>query len=81
MTYCKIIKGRIVFPQKIYIEDSVVYSPTEEQLKSQGWKQLITSIPPEVEENYHAEAIYFDTGDYILQNWIVVKDTVKDTEE
>lgn len=72
MIYCKLIEGQLIFaPQKIYIDNEIIHNPTDEQLESQGWKQLITSIPPEVREGHYVKATYFDTGDYILQNWIV----------
>lgn len=72
MIYCKLIEEQLIFaPQKIYINNEITHNPTDEQLESQGWKQLITSIPPEVKEGHYAKAAYFDTGDYILQNWIV----------
>ena len=72
MIYCKLIEGQLIFaPQKIYIDNEIIHNPTDEQLESQGWKQLITSIPPEVREGHYAKVAYFDTGDYILQNWIV----------
>lgn len=75
MIYCKLVEGQLIFaPQKIFIENKIVHNPTDKQLESQGWKQLVTSIPPEVEEGYHAEAVYFDADDFILQNWIVVEE-------
>ena len=72
MIYCKLIEGQLIFaPQKIYINNEIIHNPTDEQLESQGWKQLITSIPSEVREGHYTKAVYFDTGDYILQSWIV----------
>lgn len=75
MIYCKLIEWQLIFaPQKIFIEDKIVHNPTDEQLESQSWKQLVTSIPPEVEEGYYAKAVYFDADDFILQNWIIVEE-------
>lgn len=72
MIYCKLIEGQLIFaPQKIYIDNKIIHNPTDEQLESQGWKQLTTSMPPKVREGHYAKVVYFDTGDYILQNWIV----------
>ena len=84
MIYCKLIEGQLIFaPHKINLsKDTVVYNPTNQQLESQGWKQLITTIPPQTEDGYHIEANYIESDDYILQNWVVEKDSeeLEDTE-
>ena len=34
MIYCKLVEGQLIFaPQEIFIEDSIVHNPTEEQLQ------------------------------------------------
>ena len=72
MIYCKLIEGQLIFaPQEIFIEDSIVHNPTEEQLKIQGWKQLIVTIPPEINKEECLEETYIDIGEYILQDWII----------
>lgn len=72
MFYCKLIEGRLIFaPQKIQIDNNIIHNPNEEQLKLQGWKQLIVTIPPEIKKEEYLEETYIDIGEYILQNWII----------
>lgn len=72
MIYCKLTEGQLIFaPQKIFIENNIIYNPTEEQLKIQGWKQLIVTIPPQFKKEEYLEETYIDIGEYILQDWII----------
>ena len=73
--YCKLVEGHLVFaPHKIKIENNIIHDPTGEQLKSQGWKQLIVTIRPEIKEGQYLEVNYIDLGEYILRDWIIKKD-------
>ena len=72
MIYCKLVEGQLIFaPQKIQIDNNTIHNPTEEQLKLQGWKQLIVTIPPEIKKEECLEETYIDIGEYILQDWII----------
>ena len=72
MIYCKLIEGqKLIAPHKIQIENNIIHNPTEEQLKLQGWKQLIVTIPPEIKKEECLEETYIDIGEYILQDWII----------
>lgn len=72
MIYCKLIEGQLIFaPHKIQVENNIIHNPTEEQLKLQGWKQLIITMPPEIKKEECLEKTYMDIGEYILQDWII----------
>ena len=60
----------IKFKDKYIVHNETVYSnPTEEHLRSAGWKTLILTEKPEDEPMYYYEAYYEEDDDNIVQKW------------
>lgn len=75
MTYVKLQDGRLTYaPRKIKDGDTIVYNPTAEHLLPLGYKPLTIEPMPGVEEGYHAEPVYSETDDEVIQDWQVVED-------
>ena len=73
----KIIDGNLTYPpHKIVLLGMQIFNPTEEQLIQAGYKPIIETVMPEdpAPEGQHYEAQYTDSGDTIMQSWVLVDD-------
>ena len=70
----KLVNGAISYaPKQVKIGDSVVFNPTEEQLKQLGYKELEFSEEPRIEvKTQKAVPRFEEQEDKILQVWDVV---------
>lgn len=71
MIYGKLIDGAIVYaPRKLTTVDGcTVYNPPAELLIAQGYKPVICSSAPEVEEGFVAAEGWEETEEAIVQTW------------
>lgn len=67
----KLIDGRITYaPEQIKIGDSVVFNPTDEQLKQLGYKELEFSEEPKIEVKTQISVPRWEEQeDKIVQKW------------
>lgn len=63
-------------PHRIVLNGMQIFNPTEEQFLSAGWKTIVETPMPEepAPEGQHYEAEYTDSGDTIMQSWVLVDD-------
>ena len=70
MKYVKLIDGEIVFaPNPIKVNNYYIGNPSGEIYKSQGYKELEYTDPPEVEDGYEAISGWEELEDKIVQIW------------
>ena len=69
----KLINGVIQYaPKKIYIDNKLVFNPTDEQLKSQGYKEVEnTEKPNVVTKTQTAISSYIEQDGKIVQQWSI----------
>lgn len=67
----KLIDGVIKYaPKKIYIDNKLVFNPTDEQLKSQGYKEVEnTEAPSVLTKTQTAVSSYVEQDEKIVQQW------------
>ena len=67
----KLINNRPeAFTGRYIKRDGMVYAnPTDEQLRADGYKPLVTAEPPEEREGYYAVDTYTETDEAIVQTW------------
>lgn len=78
----KIIDGKLTYPtHRIVLDGMQIFNPTEEQLRSAGYKTITETDMPEepAPEGQHYEARYEDAGEYIVQSWELVGDEPEST--
>ena len=78
----KIINGVLTYPpHRIILNGMQIFNPTEEQLIQAGYKTIVETPMPEepAPEGQHYEAQYTDTGDTIMQSWVLVDNPPADT--
>lgn len=79
--YAKIIDGQLVAaPRKIPLGDKVIYNPTPENLTAAGYKPVVETDPPEVDEWHIAVPHYTEKKSQIVQSW-TVEDAPDDIDE
>lgn len=62
--------------------DGMVYAnPTDEQLRADGYKPLVTAEPPAEREGYYAVDTYTETDEAIVQTWTEYANEVFEVEE
>ena len=70
MTYAKLIDGEFVLaPKKLVVGDNTVYNPTADMLEADGWKEVVYTDPPVVEEGYIAVSGWQEEDNEIVQVW------------
>lgn len=69
----KLVSGVLQYaPKKIYIENQLVFNPTDEQLKAQGYKEVEnTEAPSVLTKTQTAVFSYVEQDDKIVQQWEV----------
>lgn len=69
----KLIDGVIKYaPKKIYIDNKLIFNPTDEQLKSQGYKEVEnTDQPNVVTKTQTAISSYIEQDGKIVQQWSI----------
>lgn len=67
----KLINGVIQYaPKKIYIDNKLVFNPTDEQLKAQGYKEVEnTEAPSVLTKTQTAVSSYVEQDEKIVQQW------------
>lgn len=67
----KLENGSIKYaPKKIIVDGTTIYNPTDEMLKQQGYKEVQSTIAPEVKtKTQMAVSNWVDSGEYITQEW------------
>lgn len=67
----KLENGSIKYaPKKIIVDGTMIYNPTDEMLKQQGYKEVQSTIAPEVKtKTQMAVSNWVDSGEYITQEW------------
>lgn len=67
----KLVSGALQYaPKKIYIENQLVFNPTDEQLKAQGYKEVEnTEAPSVLTKNQTAVSSYVEQDEKIVQQW------------
>lgn len=78
----KIIDGNLTYPpHRIILNGMQIFNPTEEQLIQDGYKPITEVAMPEepAPEGQHYEAQYTDSGDTIMQSWVLVDNPPADT--
>lgn len=81
--YGKIINGNLHrAPAKLAVGDTVVYNPTDEQLRSAGYKPVEHSGEPyDAPEGQHWESAWAEQDNVIVLDWHLVDDpTVTDID-
>ena len=74
MKYGKLINGELILaPRKLVGEETTTYNPTPEMLESAGYKPVVYTNPPVVEEGYVAVAGWVEENDEIVETWQVVE--------
>ena len=79
----KLENGRIEnAPKKIKIGSMLIFNPTDEILKEQGYKELqTTDMPDDAPENKLYVSSWIDAGETIQQVWTLVDTPPKSREE
>ena len=69
----KLVSGALQYaPKKIYIENQLVFNPTDEQLKAQGYKEVEnTEAPSVLTKTQTAVFFYVEQDEKIVQQWEV----------
>lgn len=69
----KLINGVIQYaPKKIYIDNKLIFNPSDEQLKSQGYQEVeYTDQPNVVTKTQTAIPIYIEQDGKIVQQWSI----------
>lgn len=78
----KIVDGKLAYPpHRIVLDGMLIFNPTETQLRQAGYKEIQeTPLPEEpAPEGQHYEAQYEDSGEYIVQSWVLVDDVPVET--
>lgn len=67
----KLVSGALQYaPKKIYIENQLVFNPTDEQLKAQGYKEVEnTEAPSVLTKTQTAVSSYVEQDEKIVQQW------------
>lgn len=60
------------FPMLI-IDGVEKWFPTDAEYIENGFKRIITSTPPEIDEEHHLELLYTENEEEIHQTWLVVE--------
>ncbi len=80
MNYCKLISDNSIEMLKnglLIIDGRVYANPSQERLKAQGYKPLLSEDEPEYDkENEFLERIYTQTEDSIIESFIIKKRSV-----
>ena len=72
MTYAKLIDGEVFFASRRILNGaSVIYNPPVAVFAALGYKPVIFTEAPEVEEGYVAVPGWTETEEEILQTWSV----------
>ena len=70
MGYGKYIGGSLSFaPMKMQIGETIIYNPSEEQLKADGYKPLVYVEPSEAPDGYQYVSIWEEKETAIEQVW------------
>lgn len=74
--YGKLIDGNLHrAPSKLTIGETVVYNPTDEQLRNAGYKPVEYYDQPEnTPDGQHWESSFIEQDDAIVQDWYLVDD-------
>lgn len=78
----KIIDGKLAYPpHRIVLNGMQIFNPTTDQLSQAGYKPITETAMPEepAPEGQHYEAQYTDSGDTIMQSWVLVDNPPADT--
>ena len=69
----KLVNGVLQYaPKKIYIENQLVFNPTDEQLKSQGYKEVENiEAPSVITKTQVAVSSYIEQDKKIIQQWSI----------
>ena len=69
----KLVSGALQYaPKKIYIENQLVFNPTDEQLKAQGYKEVEnTEAPSVLTKTQTAVSSYVEQDGKIVQQWSI----------
>lgn len=82
MTYAKIENGILTYPpHRIVLNGMQIFNPSTDQLTQAGYKPITEAPMPEdpAPEGQHYEAQYTDSGDTIMQSWVLVDDEPVET--
>ncbi len=72
--YGKLENGRFIKAKHFIIdENATIINPTDEMYEKQGYKKLIESEMPELEENQSFEISYEETETEIIKTYKVVE--------
>lgn len=73
--YGKIVNGILQYaPNKITVEDSVIYNPKVEELQTLGYKIILQGEMPAYQQGYHTVTYYTETANSIVENYRLEKD-------
>ena len=73
MYYAKLIDSELVFaPRKLRGGENTVYNPPAALLEAEGYKPVVYTEAPAVEEGCRAVCGWTETADKILQTWTAV---------
>lgn len=77
MNYCKLISDNKIEMLKngvLIIDGRAYINPSQERLKAQGYKPLLSEDEPEYDkENEFLERIYTQTEDSVIESFIIRK--------
>jgi len=77
MKYAKLINDNLQYaPNKIILDDAVVYNPSGEMLIDLGYLPVIYTDPPTTPDNYVLRSEWIEQNDAIVQTWTLVKNTL-----
>lgn len=82
MKYGKIENGLLILaPHRIVLNEMQIFNPMNEQLVSAGYKPIVETDMPEesAPDGQHYEEKYTDSGETIIQSWILVDDESVDS--
>lgn len=79
----KLVNGALAYaPRKIVIDGKTIFNPSDEALKEQGYKDVVTvDVPDDVPEGKVYVSSWMDAGDMIQQTWTLVDAPPKSKEE
>lgn len=67
----KLVSGALVYaPKKLYMDEQLIYNPSDATLKAQGYKDVEATAAPTVStQTQQAVPTWQDQGDKIVQTW------------
>ena len=76
MTYGRVLDNGtcMLFPPQIKYQGVQYTNPDQAFLESLGYKPVIFTVPPEVQEGYHLVESWTNGTNYILQSWTTAAD-------